>query len=215
MTKKNWLLLGAIVLAMTVEATPYYMATAADIKGLAAEKMVETNDAIKDGNKVAVRASDIGAAFYADPLNKAKFDVPAVERVKPVLTYGTGFVVPETALVTGKRPETYNFDGLEVGGFIFVPTTETLTDPVKSLLSTVASATKRYATVTDKTKSSRGKTVPVTVNTRVFKVIPVTSGTAYGSFTAPSDGAAIVRLADHVPSTEEAAALLPAPGTTA
>jgi hypothetical protein len=205
MNKKNFALLGLIVAATVAPADaekPYHMASLASVKPLADEKpvsLVETNVEITDGDKVAVRASEAGIAFFNDTANKAKYETAAAPKPKPELTIGSGFVVPE-GMGPGKKPELYPFDTLAVGGFIFVPKSEAKPDPVKSLASTVSAATKRYAQpVEGKTRVDRkGKTVPLTVNTRVFTLVPVKAGTVYGEFTAPSDGAAIVRIADHV-----------------
>lgn len=203
MNKKNFILLGAIVASMSNAATPYHMATVAEVAGLAKEtpSMVETNDAIKDGDKVAVRATDAAIAFYKDEANKAKYDAPSAPRVKPEMTIGDGFVIPEGQV--RQKAELYAFDTLAIGGFIFVPVSESKPDPFKSLASTVTAATKRYAhTVPGQTRIGRGgKSVPVTVNTRIFKLVSCKAGVAYGAFTAPSDGAAIVRAPDHVAET--------------
>jgi hypothetical protein len=202
MTKKNFALLGLIVSAMAVAEKPYHLATPAELKGLLADKLVETNEEIKDGDKVAVRASEAGVAAYE--AEKAK--TPATPAVAPELTIGTGFEVPEGLKRT--KTELYPFDTLAVGGFIFVPKTESKPDPAKSLASTVSAATKRYAKpIEGQTRTDRtGKVVQATVNTRVFTVVPVKAGVKYGQFEAPSDGAAIVRIADHVEAAPEATA---------
>lgn len=201
MNRKNFALLGTIVASMANEAAPYHMATEAAVKGLATEKpvsLVETNTDIKDGDKFAVRASEAGVAFFNDEANKAKYAEPATPKERPALTIGTGFVVPEGLKTT--KAELYPFDTLEVGGYIFVPVSESKPNPAKSLASTVSAATKRYAKeVPGKTRAGRGgKVVPLTINTRVFTVVPMKAGQVAGAFTAPSDGAAIVRIADHV-----------------
>ena len=46
----------------------------------------------------------------------------------------------------GRSRALYPFDDLEVGQSFFVPATEEMKDPGKSLASTVSSASKRYAT---------------------------------------------------------------------
>lgn len=202
MNKKNFALLGAIITSMSNEAAPYHMASLAAVKGLATETppLVETNPEIADGDKVAVRASEAGVAFYNDPANKAKYEAASEPKPKPELTIGTGFVVPDGIGGGSKKAELYPFDTLEVGGFIFVPKSDAKPNPAKSLASTVSAATKRYSVeVPGKTRTGRGgKVVPLTINTRVFTVVPMTAGMVAGAFTAPSDGAAIVRIADHV-----------------
>ncbi len=193
-TKKDLNLLAAIITAMAVEATPYLMATEAEVKNLAKEGLVETNPDIRDGDKFAVRATDAGVKLNTEQAAKAE----AGSLPKPDLTVGTGFVVPEG--IKRKKSELYAFDTLDIGGFIFVPKSEAKPDPAKSLASTVSAATKRYSVeIPGQTRQDRnGKTVPATYNTRQFTVVPVKSGVTYGAFTAPSDGAAIVRIADGV-----------------
>lgn len=201
MNKKNFALLGTIIAAMGNADTPYHMATIAAVAALAKETppMVETNDAIKDGDKVAVRASDAGVAFFNDPANKAKYEAPSAPREKPVISTGSGFVVtPELAKRSVVKSDLYNFDALNVGDVIFVNKTEARPDPAKSLASTVSAATKKYAVeIPGQTRVARGgKVVPATRNTRVFGIFTMTAGQTAGSYTAPADGAAIVRLPD-------------------
>lgn len=197
-TKKDFVLLASIVAAMGNAATPFLFVADTELKGLIKDKLVETNPELKDeAGKVATRATEAGIA--ASKANDEKAGTAVASAPKPELTIGTGFVVPEGA-ASVRKAELYPFDTLAVGGFIFVPTSEAKPDPAKSLASTVSAATKRYAVeIAGQTRQDRnGKTVPATYNTRVFTVVPVKSGVAYGEFTAPSDGAAIVRLPDAV-----------------
>lgn len=109
----------------------------------------------------------------------------------------------------------YPFDTLVVGGFFFVPNDADKPNAAKSLSSTINTANKRYATKTGEktvTRTKRGEgnkavkdaagnnvkesaTVPVYTFSREFKARPVKAGVAYGQWTAPADGAVVVRTA--------------------
>jgi hypothetical protein len=114
----------------------------------------------------------------------------------------------------GGAPVKYPFDKLEVGGSFFVPISEKLPNPVKTLGSTVSSANMRYAKETGETKeverAKRGvknklvldangnkiiekKIVPVYSFERKFEIRGVEAGKVCGSWTAPATGALIQR----------------------
>ncbi len=173
-SKANSALLSSIVAAMAIEATPFLMATVAEVAGLAKEGLVETNPEISDGEKVAVRATDKGIALNAETTSAA---APAAVSMPSSFVTGSGFV-PSVAR-GGRGRSLYDFDALDVGGFIFVPSTDAKPNPAKSLASTVSSASKRSAP-------------------KKFGVQSVESGKVYGDFTAPADGAVIYRDADKV-----------------
>lgn len=189
LSKKNAALLASIVAAMAVEATPYAMLTEAEIAALAKEGLVETNPEIKDGDKIATRATDKGVAVHAElnppPAgdngagagdNGAGFVAPTAPAATGGFATGTGFVPSPSR--GGRGRSLYDFDGLPVGGCIFVPATTEKPTPAKSLASTVSSATKRYADKTPKRK---------------FGVQSVEQGKTYGSYVAPGNGAVIYR----------------------
>jgi len=176
-SKANLTLLASIVAAMQIEATPYAMLTEAEIAGLAKEGLVETNAEIRDGEKVAVRATDKGITVNNE--NTASTDT-AAQAAAPVampstFVTGSGFVPSQSR--GGRGRSLYDFDSLAVGGFIFVPATEAKPNPAKSLASTVSSATKRS-------------------KPKKFGVQSVEAGKVYGEFTAPANGAVIYRAAD-------------------
>lgn len=181
LSKKNAALLSSIVAAMAIEATPYAMLTAKEIEGLTKEGFVETNPEIADGDKIAVRATEAGIAANAalNPPANNEGNTPNMNTPNPNFVVGTGFV-PSPAR-GGRGRSLYDFDGLEVGGFIFVPATTEKPNPAKSLASTVSSATKRSAP-------------------KKFGVQSVEAGKVYGSFTAPADGAVIYRGPDAAPA---------------
>jgi hypothetical protein len=191
----NMVALAAIVNAG--EAGTY--APISEIQGLADAGFVEINTSLVDGGgNLAVRATASGIAKMSAP-------VPA-----PV---STGFAIADvpadilTAAAEKRRAgrsggEKYPFDALEVGKGFFVPSTEKMPEPAKSLASTVSSATARYAeeTAEDETVNVKtyatgedGKRVKdadghfvveseaeVTrkkmQNTRVFKLVPADGG---------------------------------------
>jgi hypothetical protein len=187
LSKANLSLLGTIVAAMAVSETPYAMLTEKQIAGLSKEGLVETNGEIRDGDKIAVRATEKGIALNNEQNNNdggAAATGDAGGAAAPVsmpsnFVTGSGFV-PSVSR-GGRGRSLYDFDSLAIGGFIFVPATDAKPNPAKSLASTVSSATKRS-------------------KPKVFRVQSVKGGTAYGEFTPPSDGAVIYRAADATPT---------------
>lgn len=223
-TKKDLTLLGLIVAAMQNEASPFHFATEKDVATLVKEGLVETNAEITDGDKIAARATDAGiaanspapaaggatwptggasAAEGTPPAGEATGEAQAPaepvgdhKRTTGGFLTGAGFVPAEKKGVTRRGRNLYNFEDLEVGGFVFVPASAEVPNPAKKLVSVVSSATKRFAEETGETKvTAKGNTIPVLKTTRKFNIQPVTGGVAYGSFTAPADGAVIYRSA--------------------
>lgn len=231
-TKKDMTLLGTIIAAMAVEAQPFHFATSKEVEGLTKEGLVEQNPEITEGDKIATRATDAGIAAHnaANPnsavaSNEGNTETVNTQTSTPIgastaaIITGMGFVPSATR--GGKGRNLYDFDSLEVGGFIFVPASEAKPNPTKSLASTVSSATARFAKPTGETKTAKktiykvgedgkrlkgedGKlvvdrvedvTVPVMEETRKFALESVEGGKVYGEFTAPADGAVIYRSA--------------------
>lgn len=170
MSKANLALLGTIVAAMAVEATPYAMLTEADIAALLKEGLVEINPDIRDGDKVAVRATEKGIA-----LNNEQPPANA-----PTTVTSSAFSLIDGAVLPagrgGRNANVYPFDAMNVGQSFFVGATEAKPNPAKSLASTVSSASKR-------------------LTPKKFSVKSVEGGKAYGNFTAPSNGALVQRTA--------------------
>ncbi|QXN71429.1 hypothetical protein RCHARTNEY_60 [Rhodobacter phage RcHartney] len=202
----NMVALAAIVEAG--EAGTY--GPAADVQGLANAGLVEINPAMTDENgNVAVRATAAGIAKIAEGSGAAT----------PAATASTAFEigdVPDDILSAASEKrragrsggEKYPFDALEVGKGFFVPATEKMPEPAKSLASTVSSATARYAEETDEDETVTVKTyatgedgkrvkdaeghfvveseAEVTRkkmrNTRVFKLVPSKPGAAPGAW---------------------------------
>ncbi len=176
LSKANATLLASIVVAMANTETPFLMASEAEIAGLTKEGLVETNADIRDGDKLAVRANEKGIALNNE-LNPAGGAPAAPAAVTMPSTFVTGAGFVPSAPRGGRGRSIYDFDGLAIGGFIFVPATAEKPNPAKSLASTVSSASKRS-------------------KPKVYRVQSVESGKVYGEFTAPANGAVIYRAAD-------------------
>jgi hypothetical protein len=182
LSKANAALLASVVVAMANTETPYLMASEKEIAGLTKEGLVETNAEIRDGDKIAVRATDKGIE-----VNNSNQTETVVGAAAPAAAAATGNFVTGNGFVPsaprgGRGRQIYDFDGLPIGGFIFVPATEAKPNPAKSLASTVSSASKRSAP-------------------KKFAVQSVEAGKQYGEFTAPANGAVIYRAADIAPAT--------------
>lgn len=180
LTKGDTALLAVIVAAMANTDAPYHMATKAELANLLDNGMVEVNDEITDGDKVAVRATEKGTEAMTDNStgagnNAAAPTTPAT--AAPSFALIDGAVLPE-----GRAPRAssvYPFETMNVGQSFFIPATEAKPNPSKSMASTVSSANKRF-----RKEGADG---------RQFSVKAVKSGQAYGAFTAPADGALVQR----------------------
>ncbi len=175
-----------------------------------------------DNSKVAVRITPTGAALLTanqngkngtnqNPVNEVKktmFEVFESVELPPVKRGGGG----------NGAPTKYPFDQLVVGGGFFVPVTDKMPNPLKTLGSVISNAQHRYATQTgEKTveRSKRGKknklvldenghkimeakTVPIYEFTRKFTIRAVVSGETRKvngkSWIAPADGVLIGRV---------------------
>lgn len=97
-----------------------------------------------------------------------------------------------------KKEDLYPFASMELGQIFFVPVSDKKPYPAKSLGSTVAAASKRYAEVIgQKEVKGRGgaiKMVPEYKFERKFKVASVKKGYVCGEFTASEDGAIVKRI---------------------
>lgn len=174
-------LLATIIVAMANADAPFHMATPAKVKNLVDNGMVETNNEITDGDKVAVRATEKGQAEAPAPStnegNTNVTDTNTAANAASPFAIIEGAVLPE-----GRAPRSssvYPFETMNVGQSFFVPATEDKPNPAKSLASTISSANKRF--------SKEG------ADGRKFTVKPVKVGVAYGAFTAPADGALVQR----------------------
>jgi hypothetical protein len=152
-------LLGVIVLAMANADAPFHMATAAEVKNLLDNDMVEVNNEITEGDKVAVRATEKGQAEAPAPAtnegtNNTVTDTNTATTAAAPAKFG---IIANAGAVfaagrTRKAATMYDFDAMNVGDIIFVPNSEDKPDAAKSLASTISSANKRFSTDTGRTE---------------------------------------------------------------
>lgn len=220
----NMQLLSAIA-AANVASQPYYVNQAESLPLLQANpQLIDINMTMIDPNdvsKVAARVTEAGAKMVAEAnATAAKANEPKKERVDNSDQFAilNGAVLPPSRKGNfgGGAPIKYPFERMEIGQSFFVPVSEKLPDPVKTLGSTVSSANMRYAKETGQTKQvervKRGTdrkgmvdaagnkiketvTVPVYSFERKFSLRGVEAGKTYGNWVAPSDGALIARVA--------------------
>lgn len=184
LAKKHFPLLHAIAAAMTDTAAPFLMVSETDLAPLIKEQLVDTNAEIRDGDKVATRLNEKGSA-----LNTENPAIPAGTEptVAPTVTASTSsYAIVDGVTLPPKRGgrnggSSYPFEAMNIGQSFFVPSSAAKPNPAKSLASTITSANKRLAP-------------------KKFTVAPVEAGKVYGTFTAPSNGALVLRLADVVPA---------------
>lgn len=158
------------VLAEIVKATlagGFIFVTEADGKPLLGELLIEVNPAIKDGDKLAAKATAKGIEYVskAPVSSEAATGTEAVPA--PVSAFEIESDVPLPAVTArGRTGNTYPFDALQVNQSFFVA------KEAKNLASTISSANNRYAEVIPgQTRTTRkGATVPATKLTRKFVV---------------------------------------------
>lgn len=155
LTKANLSLLAVIVAAMSNDAAPFHMATKTEVKNLLNNDLVEVNEEIVDGDKVAVRATEKGVAEAASATEGTE-NLTDTATATPAASTG-GFEI-ETGIEkpAGRRARTastYPFDDMPVGSSFHIPATANKPDPAKSMASTVSSANKRFSTETGETES--------------------------------------------------------------
>jgi len=103
----------------------------------------ECNTQIREGEAVAVRSTPLGEALLASP---DQTETGRTTMDKPNFSIDDNIAVPAIRRASGGKPSIYPFDQLELGQSFFVPETEELPNPGKSLASTVSGASKRFAT---------------------------------------------------------------------
>jgi hypothetical protein len=122
------------------------------LKPAEVEKLVKADPSLiqvapsQDGGKTQpVQATAAGIAAVADA-------APLVEKPKASHAPGSFSIDKGVQLPPinrgGDRAQMYPFDQLEVGDSFFVPVSESMPNPGKTLASTVSSATRRYKTAT-------------------------------------------------------------------
>jgi hypothetical protein len=145
LSKVNAALLATIVTAMGNEATPYHMVTEADAAKLVKDGLVETNAEIRDGDKIAARATTKGIEVNTSEQGSSDNGggAPAPAATTSNFAIDDGITMPPSR--GGRNRSLYPFDALTVGQSFHVPATEAKANPAKSLASTVSSANKRNA----------------------------------------------------------------------
>lgn len=188
MQEATYNLLKAVCTA-TAAAGMQYITLDNDANELQSLGLIEVNTGMGDGNgKFAARATDAGIARSNQPLNEteasAPMGAPGSSNPKPSFERRMLSKLPEKApravSANGLQPraETYPFSQLVPktadGQFdgVFVPKSEKMPDPVKSLVSAVSAANRRFAKVTGEKVNAKGKTVKTYQKTRTFEVYP-------------------------------------------
>jgi hypothetical protein len=136
LSKANAVLLATIVASMANEATPYHMVTEAEAAKLVKDGLVETNGEIRDGDKIAARATEKGIA-----LNTTENPGTPAAASTSAFAIDDGITMPPSR--GGRNRSVYPFEQLAVGQSFHVPASEAKPNPAKSLASTVSSANKR------------------------------------------------------------------------
>lgn len=181
-TRKSVDHLGAAVTAMTTGQP--YMATPSDMAPLLSDPrgaLVEFNDQVRDGDKIAYRATPLGAQIHANggagapqsqpaawgtgPANPAPSNPQAQQGQQTtgqMMQFDTGIAIPSPRR-GGKGSPVYGFEHMSVGHSFFVPSSNDNPNPAKRIASTVSSATKRLdpkkfvVRSVDETSQGRGK----------------------------------------------------------
>lgn len=147
-----------------------------------------------EGDKatIAIKATAAGIAAVQDA--PAIVETPKAPVVAGNFVIESGIPIPEIRR-GGDRTSQYPFDKLEVGQSFFVPATETMPNPGKTLGVTVSSATRRFKTATpprvftirDKEKATvNGVEV---IGARIWRVEPATATPAQTSGDNPAASA--------------------------
>lgn len=189
--------------------------------------LIEVDFNNKNEQGVAAKLSVAGKELLMSSQNAANTATQAASAPAPSYSVIGGAVLPQSKRGNkgGGAPIKYPFDNLEIGQMFFVPVSVKHKDPVKTLGSTVSSANMRYAvdtgqkrTVERTKRGSKNKAVldaqgnkvketveiPVYRHTRKFTIRPVEAGKKYGEWTAPENGAMIMRV--ELPSNDGAEA---------
>ena len=201
----------------TAAGTAFYV-TSAEGLPLVQAGLVEVNGSDvdpNDANKRGVKITDKGVAA----LNGGNASAPAASTKYAVQSGGIELPKIKRGFQKGQggggAPSKYPFDTMEVGAYFFVPDSDVKNgDAAKTLGSAAGSANQRYAVGTGVKKTVErakrgtdhkaikgpdGKNVmeKVEVEEKTFQrkyvVRPVEAGKQYGAFTAPANGAVVVR----------------------
>ena len=150
-----------------LNANTPFMATEADMAALLKDNrgpLVEYNAAIKDGDKIAFRATPLGSSVYtatqpavnptpagwgppagapAPAPNPAPNPAPATDGAKRGTYKFASNILPPAAARGGRGSTVYGFETMDVNQSFFIPATADNPNPAKRIASTVSSATKR------------------------------------------------------------------------
>lgn len=131
-----------------------YVKNGATAAALAEAGLIELNPQMVEGDKIAARATNEGVDAYqngdsVEPTNTNEgtetMNTENTAAAPAAFAIETGVPIPAIKR-QGVATSIYPFDALEVGQSFFVPATDEMPNPGKSLASTVSSASKRYAT---------------------------------------------------------------------
>lgn len=205
--------LAEIVEATTDAARGFVYMTEKSVKVLVDAGYAECNKEITDGaGNIAVRATKAGLEYGTAP---AATEEEGTTTMNTEATAVRKFPIIKNIKLpaisrAGAAKSDYDFDELETGDGFFVPATEKMPNPGKSLASTVSSASKRYATENGTREINRKVdgvmtkvTVPAYVYERKFVVRSVKDGADYGY--PGVSGAVVSRIdpADHEDGDDE------------
>jgi hypothetical protein len=151
---------------------------------LVAQGLLEGNPAFVDpaNGNIAFRPTAAGMTLAnqlsvpAETLDQRAFRIAASH---PGFQRVTGFLAPQKSrrkVPLGSRK--YDFDTLELNEGLFIPATEEMPNPKKSLASSVSSANRKYAEFNPP---------------RYFRTYRAEAGQVFGDVTAPADGVYVVR----------------------
>jgi hypothetical protein len=157
-------------------AQGFVYGTKQEYKTLLDAGLVDFDEAKKDGNKIAMRASDAGlAAFTATQGGGTPTNAPAgvvtPTAEKPAFKITKEIPMPKVRRREGESGSKYPFDALEIGDSFHVPITADMPDPKKSMASSITAAKMRYSNKLEgQHKSRRGTMVDNVEFTRNFAV---------------------------------------------
>lgn len=190
---------------------PFYV-TQAEAGELAKAGYISVDTGNADPNDPSKRAASITAEGVKV---LSETPAPAKEHASQ-FSVQSGIVLPKIKRGGGGgAPTKYPFDTMNVGDFFFVANSATKEgNAAKTLASATGAANQRYMEETGEmkevTRTKRDKknkavigadgkpeketvTLPVKKSLKHFTVRPVEANKSYGSFTAPADGAVVVR----------------------
>jgi hypothetical protein len=175
--------LPVIVQSMNVEPGYTYVSREV-LDWLIKNELAIGNEAIvNEGGAIATRATEKGVEKVMSETNEV---AAAPVKAKPTFAILNVEIPAEAARKAGgRRGGKYPFDNLEVGASFFVPVSEEVPEPAKTMAASIANANARFATPvseedgstkmrTRKKKDGTTEQVAVTQFTKVFAGTPYT-----------------------------------------